>query len=95
MSSICDNTQLYLVLPADPRDVKEMLHQCMQAVLGFVQANKLKLNPNEREVLLVNKRTDQEIKISLVLDGAAHSLKERSIVWGCSWTHTHCWICRS
>lgn len=41
-----DGTPFYLILPEELREAVEILNQCLEAVLGHGQANKLKINPD-------------------------------------------------
>lgn len=67
-----DDLQLYIACPADPREAVETLNQCLGTVLKWMMANKLKLNVNEREVVLLSGRTDQ-----CLLDEIALPIKEQ------------------
>lgn len=37
----------------DPKGVGELLNQCLEDVMGWMGANKLKLNPDKTKVLLI------------------------------------------
>ena len=56
-----DDTHLFLMLTVDPS--------------AWMQANKLKLNPDKMEVLLVSRRSDPICKVLAVRDVGALSLK--------------------
>lgn len=68
-----DDTQLCLVFPEDPREAVETMTQFLEEVLGWIGANKLKLNPNELEELLVGGKIDLGTEVSSNLDGDAPS----------------------
>ncbi|KAF7245360.1 RNA-directed DNA polymerase from mobile element jockey [Varanus komodoensis] len=48
-----DDTQLYLSFSTNPGEAVAVLNQCLAEVMGWMRANKLKLNPDKTEVLLV------------------------------------------
>lgn len=60
------NTQLYCILLADLKKIAEILNQCLEAVEGM-WANKLKLNPDKVEVLLVTGRSDPGFQVLVIL----------------------------
>ncbi|KAF7251190.1 Enteropeptidase [Varanus komodoensis] len=47
-----DDTQLYLSFATNPGEAVAVLNQCLAEVMGWMRANKLKLNPDKTEVLL-------------------------------------------
>lgn len=48
-----DDTHLYLSIPSSPVEVVDTLNQFLEEVMGWIQANMLKFNPDRLEVLLV------------------------------------------
>ncbi|XP_053112476.1 uncharacterized protein LOC128327575 [Hemicordylus capensis] len=74
-----DDTQLScsLSLSPDPREAVAVLNRGLEAVMGWMWANKLKLNPDKTEVLLVSRRANRDEEILPVLDGVALPLKEQ------------------
>nr|XP_016848482.1 PREDICTED: maestro heat-like repeat-containing protein family member 7 [Anolis carolinensis] len=52
-----------------------VLDQCLATVMDWTRANRLKLNPDKTEVLLVSRLTDWDIGWQLVLDRVTLSLK--------------------
>ncbi|XP_053169630.1 uncharacterized protein LOC128353010 [Hemicordylus capensis] len=72
-----DHTQLYLSLSPDPREAVDVLNRGLEAVMGWMWANKLKLNPDKMEVILVSRRANRDKDILPVLDGVALPLKEQ------------------
>ena len=57
--------------------------------MGWIRANKLKLNPDKTEVLLVSQKADERIGIILVLDGVTLPLTIQVCSLGVlySWIH--------
>ena len=49
-----DDTQLFLSFPPNSREDVLTLNQCLASVKGWMRVNKLKLNPDKTEVLLVS-----------------------------------------
>ncbi|KAF7245146.1 Receptor-type tyrosine-protein phosphatase mu [Varanus komodoensis] len=49
-----DDTQLYLSFLTNPGEAVAVLNQCLAEVMGWMRANKVKLNPDKTEVLLVD-----------------------------------------
>lgn len=45
-----DYTQLYLTLPLDPKVAMESLNQGLVELMDWMRVNKLKLNPDKKEV---------------------------------------------
>ena len=70
-----DDTQLYYSFPPNSKEAVSVLNQCPSAGMDWMRANKLKLNPDKTEVLLVSQKADQGIGIQLVLDGVTLPLK--------------------
>lgn len=64
-----DDTLLYLTLPTDPREAVESPNQCLEVVLEWIWVNKLMLNHDKMEVLLMSGRSDLGLKLSPILDG--------------------------
>ncbi|KAF7239466.1 putative RNA-directed DNA polymerase from transposon BS [Varanus komodoensis] len=46
-----DDTQLYLSFSTNPGEAVAVLNRCLAEVMGWMRANKLKLNPDKTEVL--------------------------------------------
>ncbi|KAF7249234.1 1-phosphatidylinositol 4,5-bisphosphate phosphodiesterase beta-1 [Varanus komodoensis] len=72
-----DDTQLYLSFSTNPGEAVAVLNQCLAKVMGWMRANKLKLNPDKMEVLLVGGLGSGVGALDIVLDGAALALKDR------------------
>uniref|UniRef100_A0A803SUK8 Reverse transcriptase domain-containing protein n=1 Tax=Anolis carolinensis TaxID=28377 RepID=A0A803SUK8_ANOCA len=70
-----DDTQLYYSFPPNSKEAPRILDQCLAVVMGWMRANKLKLNPDKTEVLQVSRMSDRGIGWLPVLDGVALSLK--------------------
>uniref|UniRef100_A0A803TBL4 Reverse transcriptase domain-containing protein n=1 Tax=Anolis carolinensis TaxID=28377 RepID=A0A803TBL4_ANOCA len=70
-----DDTQLHYSFPPTSKEAPRILDQCLAAVMGWMRANKLKLNPDKTEVLQVSRSTDRGIGWLPVLDGVALPLK--------------------
>uniref|UniRef100_R4GDA2 Reverse transcriptase domain-containing protein n=1 Tax=Anolis carolinensis TaxID=28377 RepID=R4GDA2_ANOCA len=70
-----DDTQLYYSFPPNSKEAPQILNQCLAAVMGWMRANKLKLNPDKTEVLQVSRMPDRGIGWQPVLDGVALPLK--------------------
>ena len=51
---------------------------CLGATMDWMRANKLRLNPDKTEVLLVGGSSDQIVGVQPVLDGVALHLKEQA-----------------
>ncbi|KAF7239662.1 putative RNA-directed DNA polymerase from transposon BS [Varanus komodoensis] len=66
-----DNTQLYLSFSTNPGEAVAVLNRCLAEVMGWMRANKLKLNPDKTEVLLVGGSGFGEGELNLVLNGVA------------------------
>ncbi|KAF7246729.1 Plexin-B2 [Varanus komodoensis] len=54
-----------------------VLNQCLAEVMGWMRANKLKLNPDKMEVLLVGDSSSWVGDLGLALDGVVLPLKDR------------------
>uniref|UniRef100_G1KYX6 HSR domain-containing protein n=1 Tax=Anolis carolinensis TaxID=28377 RepID=G1KYX6_ANOCA len=59
------------------KEAVQVLNRCLAAVSDCMRANKLKLNPDKTEVLLVSHKAEQGIGLQPVLDGVALPLKTR------------------
>uniref|UniRef100_A0A803SWN1 Reverse transcriptase domain-containing protein n=1 Tax=Anolis carolinensis TaxID=28377 RepID=A0A803SWN1_ANOCA len=70
-----DDTQLYDSFPPTSKEAPRILDQCLAAVMGWMRANKLKLNRDKTEVLQVSRATDRGIGRLPVLDGVTLPLK--------------------
>lgn len=71
------DTQLYLSMPSRSDEAVEVLVHCLDAIRDWMNANKLKRNPEKTEVLLINKPS---ISISIhfpTLNGVPLTLKEQ------------------
>ncbi|KAF7242656.1 Inactive N-acetylated-alpha-linked acidic dipeptidase-like protein 2 [Varanus komodoensis] len=66
-----DDTQLYLLFSTNPGEAVAVLNWCLAEVMGWMMANKLKLNPDKTEVLLVGGSGFGEGELNLVLNGVA------------------------
>ncbi|KAF7247933.1 Nephrocystin-3 [Varanus komodoensis] len=66
-----DDTQLYLSFSTNPGEAVAVLNRCLAEVMGWMRANKLKLNPDKTEVLLVGGSGFREGDLNLVLNGVA------------------------
>ncbi|KAF7245399.1 RNA-directed DNA polymerase from mobile element jockey [Varanus komodoensis] len=72
-----DDTQLYLSFSTNPGEAVVVLNRCLAEVMGWMRANKLKLNPDKTEVLLVGGSNSWVGDLDLVLNGVALPLKDR------------------
>ncbi|KAF7237554.1 hypothetical protein EYD10_15747 [Varanus komodoensis] len=72
-----DDTQLYLSFSTNPGEAVAVLNQCLAEVMGWMRANKLKLNPGKTEVLLVGELGFGAGDLDLVLNGVALPLKDK------------------
>ncbi|KAF7239029.1 hypothetical protein EYD10_14250 [Varanus komodoensis] len=72
-----DDTQLYLSFSTNPGEAVAVLNQCLAEVMGWMRANKLKLNPDKTEVLLVGGSGFREGELNLVLNGVALPLRDK------------------
>uniref|UniRef100_A0A803SX51 ribonuclease H n=1 Tax=Anolis carolinensis TaxID=28377 RepID=A0A803SX51_ANOCA len=70
-----DDVQLCHSFPPVTKEAIQVLNWCLATVLDCMRANKLKLNPDKTEVLLVSRRAEQGIGLQPVLDRAALPLK--------------------
>lgn len=65
-----DDMQLHIGFPKDHRETVEIRNQCLEAVCSWMRTNKMKLNPNQMEVLLVGGRIDPRSEVWI----GSHSL---------------------
>ncbi|KAF7252401.1 hypothetical protein EYD10_01895 [Varanus komodoensis] len=72
-----DDTQLYLSFSTNPGEAVAVLNRCLAKVMGWMRANKLKLNPDKTEVLLVGRSSFGEGELNLVLNGVALPLRDK------------------
>ncbi|KAF7249404.1 5-hydroxytryptamine receptor 4, partial [Varanus komodoensis] len=72
-----DDTQLYLSFSTNPGEAVAVLNRCLAEVMGWMRANKLKLNLDKTEVLLVGRSGFGEGGFDLVLNGVALLLRDR------------------
>ncbi|KAF7253476.1 RNA-directed DNA polymerase from mobile element jockey [Varanus komodoensis] len=71
-----DDTQLYLSFSTNPGEAVAVLNWCLAEVMGWMRANKLKLNPDKTEVLLVGGSDFEMRDLGLVLNGVALPLRD-------------------
>ncbi|KAF7247602.1 Cytosolic 5'-nucleotidase 3A [Varanus komodoensis] len=72
-----DDTQLYLSFSTNAGEAVAVLNQCLAEVVEWMRANKLKLNPDKTEVLLVGRSGFGEGGFDLVLNGATLPLRDK------------------
>ncbi|KAF7239551.1 Ceramide synthase 3 [Varanus komodoensis] len=72
-----DDTQLYLSLLTNPAEAVAVLNRCLAEVMDWMRANKLKLNPDKTEVLLMGDSNSWVGVLGLALDEVALPLKDR------------------
>ncbi|KAF7237138.1 Protoheme IX farnesyltransferase [Varanus komodoensis] len=72
-----DDTQLYLSFSTDPGEAVAVLNRCLAEVMGWMRTNKLKLNRDKTEVLLVGGLGFRVGDLDLVLNGVALPLRDR------------------
>uniref|UniRef100_A0A803T782 Reverse transcriptase domain-containing protein n=1 Tax=Anolis carolinensis TaxID=28377 RepID=A0A803T782_ANOCA len=70
-----DDVQLCHSFPPVTKEAVQVLNRCLAAVSDWMRANKLKLNPDKTEVLLVSRKAKQGIGLQPVLDGVTLPLK--------------------
>uniref|UniRef100_A0A803SZA6 Reverse transcriptase domain-containing protein n=1 Tax=Anolis carolinensis TaxID=28377 RepID=A0A803SZA6_ANOCA len=70
-----DDVQLCHSFPPVTKQAVQVLNQCLATVSDWTRVNKLKLNPEKTEVLLVSRKAEQGIGLQPVLDGVALPLK--------------------
>lgn len=78
--------QLYLKLLPMSKESGERLDQGLEVVRGGRRANKLRLNHDKMEVVVVGPDSDLGNGNKAVLDGVALPLKAYALGWGFSWT---------
>ena len=64
-----DDTQLYFSFSSSSGEAVDVLNPCLAATMDWMRANKLKLNPDKTEMLLVAGSSDQIAGVQPVLDG--------------------------
>lgn len=52
-----DDIQLYLTIPYNPEETVDILNRCLEGGMGWMRATELKLNPNNKDVLLVRSKS--------------------------------------
>uniref|UniRef100_A0A803T733 Reverse transcriptase domain-containing protein n=1 Tax=Anolis carolinensis TaxID=28377 RepID=A0A803T733_ANOCA len=72
-----DDTQIHYSFPSDSKEAPRMLNQCLAAVADWMRRNKLRINPDKTEALLVSCASDRGIGWQPVLDGVALPLKSQ------------------
>ncbi|KAF7247451.1 B-cell linker protein [Varanus komodoensis] len=72
-----DDTQLYLSFSTNPGEAVAVLNRCLAEVMGWMRTNKLKLNPDKMEVLLVGGSGFGVGDLDLVLYGVALPLRDK------------------
>uniref|UniRef100_A0A8D2Q9P6 Reverse transcriptase domain-containing protein n=1 Tax=Varanus komodoensis TaxID=61221 RepID=A0A8D2Q9P6_VARKO len=72
-----DDTQLCLSFSTNPGEAVAVLNQCLAEVMEWMRANKLKLNPDKMEVLLIGRSRFGEGELHLVLNGVALPLRDK------------------
>ncbi|KAF7240887.1 putative RNA-directed DNA polymerase from transposon BS [Varanus komodoensis] len=72
-----DDTQLYLSFSTNPGEAVAVLNQCLAEVMGWMRANKLKLNPDKKEALLVGGLGFGVGDLDLVLNEVALPLRDK------------------
>uniref|UniRef100_A0A803TWJ5 Reverse transcriptase domain-containing protein n=1 Tax=Anolis carolinensis TaxID=28377 RepID=A0A803TWJ5_ANOCA len=70
-----DDVQLCHSFPPVTKEAVQVLNRCLAAVSDWMRANKLKLNPDKTEVLLVSHKAEQGTGLQPVLDGVTLPLK--------------------
>ncbi|KAF7239998.1 Pro-neuregulin-1, membrane-bound isoform [Varanus komodoensis] len=69
------DTQFYLSFTSAPGEAVAVLNRCLAEVIGWMRANKLSLNPDKTEVLLVGGDFDPVMdRVALPLKDRVHSL---------------------
>ncbi|KAF7251291.1 Dystrophin, partial [Varanus komodoensis] len=72
-----DDTQLYLSFSTNTGEAVAVLNRCLAEVMGWMRANKLKLNPDKTVVLLLGGSGLGMGDLDLVLNGVALPLRDR------------------
>uniref|UniRef100_A0A8D2KSV3 Reverse transcriptase domain-containing protein n=1 Tax=Varanus komodoensis TaxID=61221 RepID=A0A8D2KSV3_VARKO len=72
-----DDTHLYLSFSTNPGEAVAVLNRCLAEVMEWMRANKLKLNPDKTEVLLVGGSGFREGGFDLVLNGVTLPLRDK------------------
>ena len=79
-----DNTQLYLSFSTNPGVAVAVLNLCLGLLMDWMRVNKLRLNPDKSEVLLVGAPPDRLKGHFCALDRVSLPLKDRVRSLGCS-----------
>ena len=66
-----DDTQLYFSFSSSSGEAVDVLNWCLAVTMDWMRANKLKLNPDKTEMLLVGGSSDRMVGVQPVLDGVA------------------------
>ncbi|XP_078241606.1 uncharacterized protein LOC140704410 [Pogona vitticeps] len=72
-----DDTQLYLSFSTNPGVAVTVLNSCLNSIMVWMRVNKLRLNPDKFEVLLVGAPPDRLKGHLPTLDGITLPLKDR------------------
>ncbi|XP_061485295.1 uncharacterized protein LOC133385720 isoform X1 [Rhineura floridana] len=72
-----DDTQLYFSFASSSGEAVNVLNRCLAAIMDWMGANRLKLNPDKTETLLVSAFYAQMVDVYPVLDGVTLPLKEQ------------------
>uniref|UniRef100_R4GD80 Reverse transcriptase domain-containing protein n=1 Tax=Anolis carolinensis TaxID=28377 RepID=R4GD80_ANOCA len=70
-----DDVQLCHSFPPATKEAVQVLNWCLATVSDWMRENRLKLNPEKTEVLLISRRAEQGMGLQPVLDGVALPLK--------------------
>lgn len=57
-------------MQSDLKELADNLIWCLEVIIGWMRANKLKFNPDKMELLLVESNFVLEDEMSMMLDGA-------------------------
>lgn len=76
----------------DYKKTVEPLNWCLETLMGWTRANKLRLNPNKMKVLLPRSNSSLASGITSCCMGLHSLWKLMLTVWGYSWIH--CWMLR-
>ncbi|XP_061463050.1 uncharacterized protein LOC133375459 [Rhineura floridana] len=72
-----DDTQLYFSFSSSSGEAVDVLNSCLDATMDWMRTNKLRLNPDKTEMLLVDGFSGQTVDTYPVLDGVTLPLKEQ------------------
>ena len=67
--------ELYLSFSSNSKEIVLVPNQCLVPVIKQISKNKLKVNQNKTEIILVCQKTDQRIWVHIVPDGDAVPLR--------------------